>query len=579
MPPKRKRTIKDGPGGKTVQCEAINKSSKRCGRKFLVEEGKEQRFCYQHRDAEESQDSPGEGPVRSPKGLPEANPTGSPKGSSKASPKRSPRGISKASPKGSPKGISEASPKSSPRGISEASPKGRPKGRPKGISEASPKSNPEGLPKPDEGDGSDKTSEASPKQRPKTGESGKSLVPSPKGESVDKRSEKRGESSSSSDFPSLNTWLANAVAKSLKKKVENYQKVLKGVGEVKISDPSDDDDEDDEHDEHDEDGDDDDSDYKGTKAGKKTTPLSTRTTRVQEKAVKPPSPKKLTDEDKAEMEFRLNWKEKDTSQPEGQYYLYRYKRNLWRQEALRANPDADITDKAYRRAQDLPVYGDDFEFNERFTMRGEAYGIVYNECNTRHLYTAWTMEEKRAMKDKTVKEGNLIDQQEEKIAKRFASRNPPVATPGVRDFKRAQRLKRDGKELTEDQKYILENWVDVYLDRQAAIEQEELIEAHEAITRGEIDQKLLQLDIDDAKTLQEKAWNDTAQSRKDEKRKRAEKTAKYEQDLQRREEERERENRETRRMEAQEQREMQEDLAAEEEEERRAKKGKGKERG
>ncbi|CAG8971415.1 hypothetical protein HYALB_00001997 [Hymenoscyphus albidus] len=343
------------------------------------------------------------------------------------------------------------------------------------------------------------------------------------------------------------------MAERIKKGVDDYEAMLNGLTIRALrslrtsepSKPSDEDDEDDDDDEDDEDGDDegddDDSDYKGTKAGKKTTPSMTRTTRTQKKTVKPPSPKELTDEDKASMEFRLNSKEKDTSEPEGQYYLYRYKRNLWRQEALRANPDADITDKAYRRAQDLPVYGDDFEFNERFIMHGKAYGVNYDECNTRHPYTAWTMEEKRAMKDNTVKEGNLIDQQEEKIAKKFGSRNPPVATPGVRDFQRALRLKRDGKELTEDQKYILENWVDVYMDRQAGIEQEELIEAHEAITRGEIDQKLHQLDIDDAKTLQEKAWNDTAQSRKEQKRERAEKTAKYEQDLQQREEERERE--------------------------------------
>lgn len=202
--------------------------------------------------------------------------------------------------------------------------------------------------------------------------------------------------------------------------------------------------------------------------------------------------------EKSEIEERLRKRERDATTVEGRYFLYRYRRNVWRQSIILKDPEADISDEVYRETLGLPIYEDEDEWRETLYFRKLGMTLL---CETHEIPNdVWTMEEKRVMKDMEEVEGDLIDKQEKAIGKYFNGR-----PPGERDYKRAKRKMSEGQELSEGEEFLLNNAALFQVQLRAEAEQTALDEAHRAVSEGEIDQELIERDDQDARELQELA--------------------------------------------------------------------------
>lgn len=210
--------------------------------------------------------------------------------------------------------------------------------------------------------------------------------------------------------------------------------------------------------------------------------------------------------EKVEIKERLWKRERDATTVEGRYFLYRYRRNIWRQSLLFEDPAADISDEAFRRSQGLPVYEDEHEWHAKLYFRRLGMTPL---CETREMPNyVWTREEKRVMRDMEEAEGDIIDKQEDAIGNYFNGR-----PPGEWDYSRAKRKMSEGQVLTDDERFLLNNAALFQVQLRAEAEQNALDEAHKAVLEGEIDRQLIERDERDARELQGLAIKEAEKAR------------------------------------------------------------------
>jgi len=201
--------------------------------------------------------------------------------------------------------------------------------------------------------------------------------------------------------------------------------------------------------------------------------------------------------------------EKTYGTVESVYFMYKYRRNVWR-ETLKdhSGQHPDLSDTAYRKANKLPKYSvKDFRKWES-TMSIEH---MPRFCETRQRpFNIWTMEEKVAWIDDLGDQEKWVTQASEAIAEYWET-EWDIRTPGESDIRRARLARSKGQQLTQLQKEILEQNIDKQREDWEQSKILGLAAAHSAVeAAGTADP--FGLDWKDEDELQRKAKKDTAKA-------------------------------------------------------------------
>jgi hypothetical protein len=198
--------------------------------------------------------------------------------------------------------------------------------------------------------------------------------------------------------------------------------------------------------------------------------------------------------------------EKMLTQVEGIYFLYKFKRNQWRA----TQPEgSDLTDEAYRKAENLPVYSKkELSTWKRSLTVDSRY--MPRDCDSRpYPNNRWTIEEKKAFVDHVDREEFWIETETARLAE-FWKVELKQPLPSHREIQRILTLRRT-KRLDEDQQFIFDHCPEGSIEMRLLRLQQELDAAHLAIgAGGDRAEDLFNLDSTAEDQLQKEARRDTA---------------------------------------------------------------------
>jgi MULE transposase domain len=186
------------------------------------------------------------------------------------------------------------------------------------------------------------------------------------------------------------------------------------------------------------------------------------------------------------------------------YFMYKYKRNLWRS---KQKEGSSLSDQAYRKACDLPVYTATQLKDWKKALCIRSLGML-RFCETRQEpHNIWTLEEKVAWADWDQAQTDWTEQEEALIAERWGGR-----APGVGDYERARGRRDRGLKLTEHELKLLEDSIDTARERWEEELQEGLRSAHITVDNMDPDDEFLELDRHQEDILQINATRETAEA-------------------------------------------------------------------